>query len=176
MEFLTKDIMFYIGLMLELRDLTSLSRVCKRLNGFLCGNGEFWRVKYCKEFGLEGIDEIVGGKVGEEVKEEVGMIMDCKILYRETLKNVHFVKTVHDEFVNSYADSKLKLIMNLYNKVFKHFSGKGLLHFRALLDVIILLSKGQDEDSRCCIFYIFSFLKGVERITEEKFIELTKCV
>ena len=182
MEFLTKDMVFYIGLRLELRDLTSLSRACKRLNGFLCGNGEFWRVKYCKEFGFDGIDEVVGGKVGRidrrgsKGKGRSDRCMDYKILFRETLKNVRFVKTIYDEFSNSYVDSKL--VMNLYNKVFKYFSGKGLLHFRALLDVIILLSKGRDEDSRCCTFYIFSFLmrKGVERITKEKFIELTKCV
>ena len=95
-------------------------------------------------------------KLGEEVK--VGMrCMDYKILFRETLKNVCFVKTIYDEFSNSYVDSKL--VMNLYNKVFKHFSGKGLVHFRALLHVIILLTKGRDEDSRCCTFYFFSHEK-----------------
>ena len=174
MEFLTKDMVFYSGLRLQLRDLTSLSRVCKRLNGLLCGNVEFWRVKYCKEFGLEGIDEVVGGKVGRRGKGRSDRCMDYKILFRETLKNVCFVKTIYDEFSNSYVDSKL--VMNLYNKVFKHFSGKGLVHFRAILHVIILLTKGRDEDSRCCTFYIFSFLmrKGVERITKEKFIEFTK--
>ena len=128
MEFLTKDMVFYIGLKLQFRDLTCLSRVCKRLNGILCGNVEFWRVKYCKEFGFDGIDEIVGGKVNKGRKGgRRGSEIVYKVLFRETLKNVRFVKTIHDEFLNSYVDSKF--VMTLYNKVFKYFPfGKGMVH------------------------------------------------
>ena len=130
MEFLSKDITFYIGLRLDMKDLSSLSRVCRRMNGLLCGSVEFWRVKYCKEFGLEGIDEVVMKQKRGRRNGSSGI--NYKELYRETLKNVRFLKTVYNEFMNSYVDSKL--VMNLYNKVFKYFSlGKGFLHHAALI-------------------------------------------
>jgi hypothetical protein len=163
MEFLSKDMIFYIGLRVDLKELTKLSRLCRRMNRMLCGNEEFWKVKYGKDFTL---DEL----------HEYGRGISFKTLYRETLSIVKFMRFVYDEFLNSYVSNEL--IMTLYNKVFKYFTTrKGRFHSWALVQSLVVMTKGSDESFVKCIFYIFSYLmrqyKG-ERITKEKFIELTK--
>ena len=118
MNFLNKDLVFYLGLRLDPCEILKFSQASKKCNQVLCSNNLFWRSKLLKNYFSE--DEI----------KRFSNDTDFKELYQKMYENKYVI--TEDRF-DEFSKFDRKYLTNITIKITYSINSQNI-HFGLMLD------------------------------------------
>ena len=156
MNFLNKDLVFYLGLRLDPCEILKFSQASKKCNQILCSNNLFWRSKLLKDYFSE--DEIYD--------------TDFKELYKKMYENKYAI--VEDHFNEFSKFDWKKYLINLYIEI-RYYVYAQKIHFSLIpqyndgyRDYKFSLPENFQQQCVDKLQYIFERKKGYELNSQHK--------
>ena len=102
-EAVHKDVLNYLALKLDVKDISKLCQTSKRFNSLICKNQTFWTNKYIKDFGSD-----------EELREFQKLYYSVKTAYMYTYQIATQNKLICKELINDMDSGKTREIKSYF--------------------------------------------------------------